>query len=210
MIRRNTWYIIAIFAILSALTLYLQQNHRLGVESTSTPAPTRASLLGQNAVVSGFQMSDSSGKVIKVSKNEQGLWQVDLPSGSASDQGTIEATISQLQSILPLATLPTPPPVSSTGLDKPAYTLQITLADGSTAQLLIGSKTSTDSGYYTQLSGRNVQVIEYYSLESIFSLYQSLLNPVTPTATIQIPASSTDISQGAVPASSVATETPTP
>jgi hypothetical protein len=187
MIRRKTWYIIAVFAILSGITLYLQETKKLDPESAATVAPTAEIMIGQDAKIAGFSMVDASGKEIKISTGTDGLWKVDLPADAKPDQGTIEETISQLEAIHPLSTLSTPPPPASTGLDKPAYTLDITLKDGKTITWLIGSTTITASGRYTQISGHPVQIVEDYSLESVLNLFTSLTTPAAPTPTVILP-----------------------
>lgn len=191
-IRRNTWILMAIFAILSGLTLYLQQNQKLDPESAYTPVPTKEVMIGQGAQITSLEMKAASGGEMKISTGSDGLWKVELPAGANADQGTIEEMISQMEAIPSLSTLSTPPPPDATGLSQPEYTLILNLKDGQTLTWMIGSETVTQNGRYTQISGRPVQVVSDYSLESLLNLFKSL---TTPTLTPTLPETPTIVSQ---------------
>jgi hypothetical protein len=102
------------------------------------------------------------------------------------------------------------------GLDKPAYTLTITFAASKTHELIVGSVTPIQNGYYSQLDGGPIKIVDKIGVDALLSLltsppYLATLTPVATMTSSPGPATSTPealLTPGGTPGESTATPTP--
>jgi len=114
-------------------------------------------------------------------RDSGGGWSAVELEGVLLESGTVEAALSQLILTSPLDTFASPPPLDVIGLEPPHYALTLTLEDGSEHEVLIGTRTVTGSGYYLQVDGGPVAVVNQFTVNAVIDLLEK--PPLAPTPT---------------------------
>ena len=90
------------------------------------------------------------GQTTTVDRDEQGEWTVQ-PSGQPGDRARLSGLMFRLASLnASRRVAEAPEDLAQFGLDQPALTATVTVADGSTHTLLVGGKAPTDTGTYVK------------------------------------------------------------
>jgi hypothetical protein len=184
MVRRNTWILLFVLAGLVGFSFYLR-NFKTRQAAAATPTSGSVSLFSStDGSPNGIKIVDSIGVSVEVARDQSGAWVVRAPTQAAANQASAEAAATQIGALRVLASVELGPDI--VGLDKPAYTLTITFAAGKTRQLVVGSVTPIQDGYYTQLDGGPINVVDKVGLDALLSLLTSppYLATLTPVATV--------------------------
>jgi hypothetical protein len=188
MVRRSTWIVLAIFAILAGFAWFFQRYQAKKAEVTATVAPTAAltdlyNLFGKQ--VSGIKISDSSGNQISFYRDPvSSRWVVaDVPADEA-DSFKIESVSAQLTALQAQEYLDPSLSLASVGLVIPSYTITMTTSDGGQLVTFVGDQTSIGTGYYVRINSGSVVIVDKVVMDSILDL---LINPpLLPTPTPEV------------------------
>ena len=194
MVKRPTWILLIVLALVSATYFYLKE--RPLKATTPTPTAIKPSFLitKDNGALTKIHILDAQGNSLQMGRDASGNWAISQPELAAANQSQAEAAETQFFALSVLTTLETSPALDVIGLNPPAYTITLGFFDaqrlpGNTQKVLeIGSLTPTGSGYYVSLEGK-IYVISQSSINAVLGL---LMNPpyaATPT----IPATETPI-----------------
>jgi hypothetical protein len=185
MIRRSTFILLLVFIVLLAGVAFWQRT-KGSEEIEGTPTAVQEYLLEINGQITALKITSAEGKVVELSRNDNGEWELIQPENEETDSTTAESTISRLSALRVLTKLETETQdsidLSAVGLDKPSYELSITLDDGSIILTKIGNITPTDSGYYVSGSGRGILIVDKYGMQSIIDMLDN--PPIMPTPTM--------------------------
>jgi hypothetical protein len=131
MIRRTTWILLAVFAVLLAATLFLQRTGRLESAGDESPTPTpEAKMLEVDpATIRSLRIQDAQGKVVALERKAQQTWVLIEPAANETDAVRVDSSITELAALRILNLLETQPSSDATGLTSPAYTLTVGLED---------------------------------------------------------------------------------
>ena len=100
---------------------------------------------------------------------EDGIWKSNDDKSLSLDQTAVSNMLSYVCSITTDTVIENPDSVSEFGLGNPSNTICLTLADGSSIELLVGDYLDIAQAYYAQLAGdTNVYTISNY-IPSAFS-----------------------------------------
>lgn len=183
MIKRPTWILVALFAV-SVVGLLLWQRFKPD-ETASEALPTQAPKLFDfdASVITRLELKDATQTVFYI-KQPDGNWYFSTDTMTVADSTEIMNRLATLMSVRVLNVLKTPPGDDLTGLSQPVLTLMMTLEDGKTYQLVVGSPTATGSGYYTRAGGSQVLVVNKSTVDQILGLKTAppLLTPEASTA----------------------------
>jgi uncharacterized protein DUF4340 len=186
MIRRNTWILLAAFALLLVAAVYLQRSGGLSTgEEDVTPTVEQQQLLDVDAAeISSFQIKDAQGKEVSLMRDAQGAWALTEPPADKTDSAKVDSAVVSLASLEVLNTLETGPALDVVGLTKPNYTLQIGMADGSQHVIEVGEATPTGTGYYARMDGGTPVVVSKSAIDSAAELLTTppVIATETPTA----------------------------
>lgn len=192
MIRRNTWILLAVFAVLLIAAVYLQRSGGLTAGEVATPTVEQQQLLLDVGAdeISGFQIEDAQGKVVAVKRDAQGAWALTEPQAQNTDSVKVDSVVTSLASLEVLNTLESGLALDVIGLTKPTYTLQIGLANGSQHVIEIGEATPTGTGYYARMDGGAPVVVSKFAVDSAAELLTTppIIATETPTAGAGTPA----------------------
>jgi len=181
MIRRTTWIYLALFIALLVFAWYFQSSKEKAAAQV-TPTPGTQSLFNiEESSIKSLKIQDNQGKIVALGRDEKGLWSLTEPKADMTDISQAESAVSQLVSLTVLSSVDPAPSADVTGLNPADYTVTIDFNDGTKKVLLVGKVTPIQNGYYSQLDGGPVDVVNKYGMDAFLKL---LNNPpvATPTA----------------------------
>jgi hypothetical protein len=181
MIRRTTWIYLALFIALLGFAWYFQSSKEKAAAQV-TPTPGTQSLLNiEESSIKSLKIEDNQGKIVALGRDEKGLWSLTEPKADMTDISQAESAVSQLVSLTVLSSVDPAPSADVTGLNPADYTVTIDFNNGSQKVLLVGKVTPIQNGYYSQLDGGPVDVVNKYGMDAFLKL---MSNPpvATPTA----------------------------
>ena len=207
MIRRSTWILLLVFAILAGFAFFFQRYQSNKADNSATQTPTSTPQMAFNlngAQVNEITISDSSGNSLDLVRDEAGaLWTIsDVPKGQV-DASKIESASTQLFVAEVQETITQTLPLDSIGLVPPAYHLTMTLSNGAKLSTEVGDQTPIGSGYYVRVNSGQVIIVGKTALDEIIKFLSE--PPLLPTPTRE--ASPTET---IVPAGNGNQATPTP
>jgi hypothetical protein len=177
MIRKQTWIVLAAFAVLLAFALLWQNDViRLGSSATPTPSPTSQGLMvtgWQASDITWMELLDSQGSGMRVILDSEGKWVLDAEGGDAADAGVVEEIRSQIAAAQTEISLDPGYDLEAIGLGAaPSHTLTIRSPQGRQAVIHIGQPTPTDSGYYVQVDNAAPAVVSKLAIDAILEKLQ--------------------------------------
>lgn len=195
MIKNQTWFLLALFAVLAGIALFLkykpESENGAAIETPSvTATPVEFLFPTEEGVVTSILIESRDGKIIGLERREE-AWVVTRPIEVEAIQASVEEAASQITALTVLNRLDLDPAV--VGLNAPAYTITVGFSNGAFLLAQIGDATPTESGYYVRKDDGSILVIEKYGLDALINLV--LYPPYEETPT---------------PSPVPATETPTP
>lgn len=206
MIRRNTWIVLLVFAVLFGIAVYLNRNP-LPSASQATPSATEIPML-----LSGWSDSDivwieykGDPAPVTLAQNPDGSWTVGPENSAAASIGQVEYLRTQIAALRANSVLNTTDPLDAVGLAAPTRVITLRNSAGQTVNLRIGKETPTGSAYYVQVDNQTPVVLSKFSVDAVLeALNREIL--AAPTAT---PPVSPTASETVVPAATPqATATP--
>jgi hypothetical protein len=172
MIRRSTWMLVALFAVMAGLAWYLQGNP-IGGQAEATPTTGMSYLFPtEGSSITSLAISDRQGVSLEVQRDAEGAWTLVGQEGVEADVGRIESAVRHAETLRILSTLETQPDLAIIGLEPPEYRLSITLADGRQQVAFAGSATPTGSGYYAHLDGGELVVVNLFSMDGVLEIFK--------------------------------------
>lgn len=194
MIRRNTWILLIVLVGLVGFAFYFT-NQKAKTIAQATPTLGSTFLFSSSeGSPNDIKVEDSTANVVEVSRDASGIWSLKAPKVTAADQGSVEAAATQIGALRILSNVQLGPDV--VGLDKPAYIITIIFSNVKTHTLTVGSVTPIQDGYYTQLDGGKIQIVDKQGLDSLIGLinsppYAATLTPAVSATPANLPNTST-------------------
>jgi len=184
MIKRNTWIVLLIFAVVVVFAYFFPKIKQATAKKVvATPTTSISSLFTfENTQIASLRIQDSQGKAVAVKRDEAGLWVLTEPTGD-TDSDAVDSTVNQLVALQPQVNLDPVTDMSIYGLSKPVYYIYVTLNGGEKHTIIVGDVTPTKSGYYIRLDENPPQVVGKYNLDAILGMLSK--PPFKPTATPQ-------------------------
>jgi len=205
--RTGTWITLLLLAALIGFAYYLNRNEPIA--ETETPPTLEAAFVisEQASNITSIEIKPVDGETVKVARNGEKVWALELPSAAEADPGLIEAAASQITALKIIGEVDAD--ASILGLDEPAYVITIEFADGRKRTLEIGDTTPTRSGYYVRVDRKKTLILTLSGIDSLTNLtrFPPYLNTPTPTL---LPLSPTPDSPSEAISTLEANLTPTP
>lgn len=205
MVKNQTWLLLALFAVLAGIALFLKYK-----PSTETPvegeippatvAPVEFLFPAEEGVVTSIRIESREGNQIGVERGEN-AWEFTQPFEAEATQASVEEAASQVTALAILNRLDLDPAV--VGLKSPAYTITVGFSSGNFLIAQVGDATPTDSGYYVRKEDGSILVVSKYGLDSLLNL---LIYPPYVEMPTSSPIPSTETS---IPSATPAMENPT-
>jgi hypothetical protein len=199
--RAGTWIAVLLLIGLIGLTFYLKNKKEKDIIASATPISTPVALFSaEDGAVSSIEIKPAEGEAVKVARNTENAWAVEMPIVAEADQGMAEAAATQVSALQVLSQIENANP-EIFGLKNPAFVIALEFKSGNKHTLEVGDATPTNSGFYVRLDNGRIIIANLDGISSLLQLvnFPPYLNTPAPTA---LPSTPT-----AVP---VATETSTP
>jgi hypothetical protein len=172
-VRLETWITMIVLVALVGFAFFLKNQKAKQEAEPPTPTPGATMLFSpEEGLPNDIKIVGSSGQSVEIAHNQSGMWVLKTPTEAAADQASAEAAATQVNALSVLGNIDLG--LEIVGLDKPSYTITITFTSSKTHTLTLGSVTPTQTGYYAQLDGGKVQIVDKQGLDALLSL---LTNP---------------------------------
>lgn len=197
MVKRPTWILLFLLALVSGAYFYLQNRPLKSTAPTPTAIKPGFLITKDNGVLTNIHLLDAQGNTFQMAREANGNWAITQPEPAAADQSLAEAAETQFFALGVLTTLETTPALDVIGLNPPAYTItleffdQVSAAHNKQKVLEVGSLSPTGGGYYVQLEGK-IFVVSQSSINAALNLLSNPPYAATSTTTA-IPATETPI-----------------
>jgi Domain of unknown function (DUF4340) len=206
MIRKTTWIILLIFAVLLAAA-FLWQRSQNQKAASATPTVSEAAAGGGNLFdvqgeVAGLRIEHVGDKAVDLAKDATGQWVLAGEPPTVLDSAAMDSVVGGLSALPVVSTLQNPPELVALGLNPPSYRILVTLKTGDQLIASVGKVTPTGSGYYVLSGDRRLLIVNQNNLQSVLDLVDS--PPFLPTP-YPLPA---DLTPGAQPATPTGSSTP--
>jgi hypothetical protein len=199
--RAGTWIAVILLIALVGLTFYLKSEKEKSVIADVTPVSVPEYIFSaEDGFVSSIEIKPADGEAVKVARNAENVWAVEMPIAGEANQGMAEAAASQVSALQVLSQIANSDP-EIFGLKNPAFVIALEFQSGKKHTLEVGDATPTNTGFYVRLDNGKIMIADISGIGALLQLGYAppYLNTPTPTALPPTPT--------AVPA---ATETPTP
>ena len=206
----GTWITLLLLAALIGFAIYLNSEKETTTEATPTSEVIAYIFAATEGTASSIEIQPADGDAqrVRIARNEDNVWVLELPLEAEADQGLAEAAAAQLSALRVIS--PIDGKADIFGLDHPIYTITIKFADGKQHTLEIGDTTPTNSGYYVRVDKDKMMITDLSGIDSLLNLvnFPPYLNTPTPTP---LPATETPVPPTeAVTTTPEVTVTPTP
>ena len=202
--------ITVLLAILLGLYAFYLNREKKNADAEATPTGEEAAFVFDvpSSDIKSIEIKPADGDAqrVKVARNAENVWVLELPIKAEANQGLAEAAATQVVALNIVGEVDIDP--SDLGLDNPTYVITIEFADGKTHTLEVGDSTPTNSGYYVRVDKDKMMITSLSGIDSLLNLvnFPPYLNTPTPTA---LPPTETPIPPTAAPTLET-TVTPTP
>ena len=183
MIRRSTWVVLILFALVLTAAIIFQRTQQAKQAEATPTAPPSYLFDTTGRIIKALQVSDVEGNLVAMKLDDTGAWTLQQPEGKEPDTGKIGSAIDQVKSLEVTSELENPPALDVVGLDSPAYQIEVTFKDDSTQKAFIGDQTPTQSGYYARVENGPVVILEKFGVDNIINLVNEPPVVETPTPT---------------------------
>lgn len=193
MVRRSTWIVLVILAILVGFTWFFQRYQANKAADTATPTPTTNPVNVYNLVstqLKEINITDNSGDKIDLYRDPgSSNWAIRAVPVDQADSFKIESISAQLLALKVKVALTQSPSLDSVGLATPTYTITMTTSDSTQAVTYVGSQNAIGNGYYTRVDSGQVFIADKVVMDDILGLLKN--PPLLPTATPEVTSTET-------------------
>lgn len=179
MVRTRTWGVTIVLLALVGLSVYSQRQKHSELAAPTATSSFSALFGAAVGEPSKIRIENAAGDAVEFARSADGKWLLIAPAQTEADQAAAEAAATQISALRSLSTVRLAPAV--VGLDHPTYTLVVTFDDGRPHELLVGSETPIQDGYYAQLDKGSFQVVDKPGLDSLTALVMAPPYLATPT-----------------------------
>jgi hypothetical protein len=182
LLRRSTWIALIVLVGFVAYMLYLRQD-RKAVQAEAQTFPTadmHPIFTAADGMPNRIKIVSSKGELVEVALNMQNKWDIILPFAGAASQGDVEAAATQISALRIYNELQGVQ-LGDLGLDQPAFIITLGFTGGRDHFLEVGNKTPSQNGYYVQLDGSRLLIVEASGIESLLNLVVFPPYKETPT-----------------------------
>ncbi|MBK8420784.1 DUF4340 domain-containing protein [Candidatus Villigracilis saccharophilus] len=179
----GTWITVLIFIGLVAAAVYInRQKETAAAEATPVSGPSYLFSASVEGNPTSIEVAPAEGEAVKLLRNAENIWALELPREAEADQGLAEAAATQLSALEILSEVDSDPAIF--GLDTPSHVISLEFANGKKHTLEVGDSTPTNSGYYVRLDKDKMMIVDLSGIDSLVQL--AATPPYLPTPTLEV------------------------
>jgi hypothetical protein len=166
--------------LLGLYAFYLNREKTNEAEATPTGEETAFVFDVPGSDIKSIEIKPADGEAVKVTRNAENIWAMELPIEAEANQGLAEGAASQVTALQVIAEVEGDP--ENFGLDDPVYVFSVEYADGKTHTLEVGDITITNNGYYVRVDKDKMMITSLSGIDSLLNLvnFPPYLNTPTP------------------------------
>jgi len=180
--RAGTWIAVLLLIALIGLSFYLNSEKEKSVIADATPLSEPVAMFNtEDGPVSSIEIQPADGEAVKVARNVENVWAVEMPIAAEADQGLAEAAATQVSALQVLSQIENADP-EIFGLENPAFVIALEFQSGDKHTLEVGDATPINSGFYVRLDNGRIMIANLDGISSLLQLVYSppYLNTPTP------------------------------
>lgn len=179
----GTWITVLIFIGLVVAAIYLnRKKETVAAEATPVSGPSYLFSVSVEGNPTSIEIAPAEGEAVKLLRNSENIWALELPREAKADQGLAEAAATQLSALEILSEVDSDPAIF--GLDTPSHVISLEFANGKKHTLEVGDSTPTNSGYYVRLDKDKMMIVDLSGIDSLVQL--AVAPPYLPTPTLEV------------------------
>ena len=179
----GTWITVLIFIGLVVAAIYLnRKKETVATEATPVSGPSYLFSVSVEGNPTSIEIAPAEGEAVKLLRNSENIWALELPREAEADQGLAEAAATQLSALEILSEVDSDPAIF--GLDTPSHVISLEFANGKKHTLEVGDSTPTNSGYYVRLDKDKMMIVDLSGIDSLVQL--AVAPPYLPTPTLEV------------------------
>lgn len=179
----GTWITVLIFIGLVVAAIYLnRKKETVAAEATPVSGPSYLFSVSVEGNPTSIEIAPAEGEAVKLLRNSENIWALELPREAEADQGLAEAAATQLSALEILSEVDSDPAIF--GLDTPSHVISLEFANGKKHTLEVGDSTPTNSGYYVRLDKDKMMIVDLSGIDSLVQL--AVAPPYLPTPTLEV------------------------
>jgi hypothetical protein len=180
--RAGTWIAVLLLIALILFTIYFNREKEKSATADVTPVSEPVALFNaEDGAVSSIEIKPAEGEAVKVARNAENAWAVELPIAAEADQGLAEAAATQVSALQVLSQIENENP-EIFGLENPAFVIALEFQSGNKHTLEVGDATPTNTGFYVRLDNGRIMIADLSGIGALLQLVYSppYLNTPTP------------------------------
>ena len=169
--QAGTWITVLIFIGLIGAAVYLnRQKDTAEVEVTPASEPSYLFSTAADGNPTSIEIKPAEGDAqrVKIARNAENVWALELPVEAEADQGLSEAAATQISALEILDPIDADPAIF--GLDNPAYVITLEFDGGKKHTLEVGDSTPTSKGYYVRIDSDKMMIVDLSGIDSLLQL----------------------------------------
>jgi hypothetical protein len=182
MIKKSTWIVLGVLAVVIVAFLLIQSN-TAEEETPELPTPTfQPTLLAlDDQAIQTITYRQIDLEEIKLERVATLEWEVTSHPESLITAGKVEELLSYLSDLRIISTLPDPPPLEDIGLQEPVRAFIIEFENGDSYTIEIGIQTPLNNGYYARVDDGEIIIIPLMNVDQAVNVMINASIPPTPT-----------------------------
>jgi len=180
--RAGTWIAVLLLIALILFAIYFNREKERSAIAEVTPVSEPVALFNaEDGAVSSIEIKPAEGEAVKVARNAENAWAVELPIAAEADQGLAEAAATQVSALQILSQIENANP-EVFGLKNPAFVIALEFQSGNKHTLEVGDATPTNTGFYVRLDNGRIMITNLSGISALLQLVYSppYLNTTTP------------------------------
>jgi hypothetical protein len=203
MVRRPTWILLVILALVVGAYTLMKSQSSIGNKETPSQISTIYLITQADGVLQKLRIVDNKGNNFQMQRDLSKTWVITSPKSGVADQGLAGAAEAQVAALRVVTILENPPDASTIGLGDPADTMDLEFINGTKHTIEVGYITPTNSGYYIRFDKSNIYIIEQSGIAALLTLLASPPYPPTETPSPTVESTSTPTTVWETPTSFV-------
>lgn len=182
--RAGTWIAVLLLIALVLFAIYFNREKDKSAIVDVTPVSEPAAMFtAEDGIVSSIEITPADGDAqrVKVARNAENAWSVEMPIAAEADQGLAEAAAAQVSALQVLSQIENANP-EIFGLKNPAFVIALEFQSGNKHTLEVGDVTPTNTGFYVRLDNGRIMITDLSGISALLQLVYSppYLNTPTP------------------------------
>ena len=183
--QAGTWITVLIFIGLIGTAVYLnRQKDTAEVEATPASELSYLFSTATDGNPTSIEIKPAEGEAVRIARNAENAWALELPVEAEADQGMSEAAATQISALEILDPIDADPAIF--GLDNPNYVITLEFDGGKKHTLEVGDSTPTSKGYYVRVDSDKMMIVDLSGIASLLQLaaFPPYLVTATPEAAV--------------------------